>query len=52
VAEVYEALILGIRDYVHKNGFQKVLIGMSGGIDSLLTAAWPSMPLARAMSSH
>jgi NAD+ synthase (glutamine-hydrolysing) len=39
VAEVYEALILGIRDYVHKNGFQKVLIGMSGGIDSALTAA-------------
>ncbi len=39
VAEVYEALLLGIRDYVRKNGFQKVLIGMSGGIDSALTAA-------------
>ena len=37
--EVYEALILGARDYVQKNGFKKVLIGLSGGIDSALTAA-------------
>ena len=37
--EVYEALILGARDYVRKNGFRKVLIGLSGGIDSALTAA-------------
>ncbi len=36
--EVYEALVLGTRDYVHKNGFQKVLIGLSGGIDSSLVA--------------
>jgi NAD+ synthase (glutamine-hydrolysing) len=37
-AEVYEALVLGTRDYVHKNGFQEVVIGLSGGIDSALTA--------------
>ncbi len=39
VAEVYGALVLGTRDYVRKNGFSKVLIGLSGGIDSSLTAA-------------
>lgn len=37
--EVYEALVLGVRDYVEKNGFSKVLIGLSGGIDSALVAA-------------
>ena len=37
-AEVYEALVLGTRDYIRKNGFQKVVIGLSGGIDSSLTA--------------
>ena len=35
---VYEALVLGTRDYVRKCGFEKVLIGLSGGIDSALTA--------------
>lgn len=39
LAEIYQALVLGTRDYVHKNGFQKVVIGLSGGIDSSLTAA-------------
>jgi NAD+ synthase (glutamine-hydrolysing) len=38
-AEVYAALVLGTRDYVRKNGFQRVVIGLSGGIDSALTAA-------------
>ncbi len=38
VGEVYHALVLGTRDYVRKNGFGKVVIGMSGGIDSALTA--------------
>jgi NAD+ synthase (glutamine-hydrolysing) len=38
-AEIYRALMLGTRDYVTKNGFQKVVIGLSGGIDSALTAA-------------
>ena len=36
--EVYEALTIGTRDYVRKNGFEKVVIGLSGGIDSTLTA--------------
>lgn len=38
-AEVYQALVLGTRDYMHKNGFRKAVIGMSGGVDSSLTAA-------------
>lgn len=38
-AEVYEALVLGVRDYAIKNGFTKTLIGLSGGIDSALVAA-------------
>ncbi len=38
-AEVYEALVTGLRDYVYKNGFREVVIGLSGGIDSALTAA-------------
>ena len=37
--EVYEALVLGTRDYVRKNGFTSVLLGLSGGIDSSLVAA-------------
>ncbi len=37
--EVYGALVLGTRDYIIKNGFDKVLIGLSGGIDSALVAA-------------
>jgi len=36
--EVYRALTLGVRDYVTKNGFKQVVIGLSGGIDSALTA--------------
>ena len=36
--EVYRALTLGVRDYVRKNGFKQVVIGLSGGIDSALTA--------------
>ena len=38
-AEVYQALTLGVRDYVNKNGFPGVLLGLSGGIDSALTLA-------------
>jgi len=37
--EIYQALVLGTRDYAHKNGFAKVLLGLSGGIDSSVTAA-------------
>jgi NAD+ synthase (glutamine-hydrolysing) len=38
-AQIYQALVLGVRDYVTKNGFPHVLIGMSGGVDSALTLA-------------
>ncbi|MES9884691.1 MAG: NAD+ synthase, partial [Sedimenticola sp.] len=38
-AGIYNALVLGVRDYVHKNGFQGAVLGLSGGIDSALTLA-------------
>jgi NAD+ synthase (glutamine-hydrolysing) len=38
LAEVYSALVLGTRDYVRKNGFEGVVLGLSGGIDSALVA--------------
>jgi NAD+ synthetase len=38
-ASAYDALVLGTRDYVHKCGFQRAIIGLSGGIDSALTAS-------------
>jgi NAD+ synthase (glutamine-hydrolysing) len=37
--EVYRALVVGLRDYVTKNGFEGVVLGLSGGVDSALTAA-------------
>ena len=39
VEEVYQALVMGTRDYLIKSGFTKALVGLSGGIDSALTAA-------------
>lgn len=39
LAEIYEALVTGVHDYVEKNGFKGVLIGLSGGVDSALTLA-------------
>ena len=39
IAQVWQALVLGTRDYVRKCGFSKVLVGLSGGIDSALVAA-------------
>jgi NAD+ synthase (glutamine-hydrolysing) len=39
VEEIYRALVLGTRDYVTKNGFKHVVIGLSGGIDSSIVAA-------------
>ena len=39
IARIYHALVMGTRDYIHKNGFPGVLIGLSGGIDSALTCA-------------
>ena len=38
-AETYTALVLGLKDYVNKNGFNSVLLGLSGGIDSAVVAA-------------
>lgn len=37
--KIYQAMMLGLRDYVRKNGFPSVILGMSGGVDSALTAA-------------
>lgn len=37
--QIYQALVLGVRDYVNKNGFPGVVLGLSGGIDSALTLA-------------
>ncbi|NBD38876.1 MAG: NAD+ synthase [Verrucomicrobia bacterium] len=39
LADIHDALVLGIRDYAHKSGFTKGLVGLSGGIDSALTVA-------------
>jgi NAD+ synthase (glutamine-hydrolysing) len=39
LSDIYNALVLGLRDYVHKCGFKSVVLGLSGGIDSALTAA-------------
>ncbi|MBA3338713.1 MAG: NAD+ synthase [Geodermatophilaceae bacterium] len=39
LAEVWGALVIGLRDYVHKNRFESVILGLSGGIDSALVAA-------------
>lgn len=38
-ARIYQALVMGVKDYVHKNGFSGALLGLSGGIDSALTLA-------------
>ncbi|MHC4555687.1 MAG: NAD+ synthase [Planctomycetota bacterium] len=39
IDEIFQALVLGTRDYTRKNGFRRVLLGLSGGIDSSVTAA-------------
>ena len=39
LAEIYHALVVGTRDYIHKNGFRSVIIAISGGVDSALVAA-------------
>jgi NAD+ synthase (glutamine-hydrolysing) len=38
IHDLYQALVLGVRDYMHKQGFKKVCLGLSGGIDSALVA--------------
>lgn len=39
IAGIYDALVMGVRDYFHKSGFKKATLGLSGGIDSALTLA-------------
>ena len=46
--EVFRALVLGLRDYVHKCGFRAVVVGLSGGIDSALTACLAAVALGPA----
>ena len=43
--EIWHALVLGVKDYVHKCGFQQVVLGLSGGVDSALVAAIASAAL-------
>src|SRR5690606_19949247 len=38
VGRIYDALVVGVRDYFHKQGFSKAILGLSGGIDSALVA--------------
>jgi len=45
--EIFDALILGTRDYVKKNRFEKVIIALSGGIDSVLTAVIAALALGK-----
>jgi NAD+ synthase (glutamine-hydrolysing) len=45
--EVFEALVLGTRDYINKNSFRKVVLGLSGGIDSALTAVIASFAIGK-----
>jgi NAD+ synthase (glutamine-hydrolysing) len=47
VEEIFQALVVGTRDYVRKNGFKRVVIGLSGGIDSALVAALAVEALGR-----
>jgi len=57
-AEIWQALVLGLRDYVRKNGFRRVVLGLSGGIDSAVVAAiavdalGPSSVIGVSMPSH
>lgn len=46
-AQIYQALILGLRDYVHKSGMSKVIIGLSGGLDSAVVAVLAVEALGR-----
>jgi NAD+ synthase/NAD+ synthase (glutamine-hydrolysing) len=46
-AEIWDALVLGVKDYVHKCRFSKVLLGLSGGIDSALVAAIATAALGK-----
>ena len=45
IAQVEAALVLGLRDYLHKTGFRKAVLGLSGGIDSAVTAVLAALAL-------
>lgn len=47
MADIRAALVLGVRDYMHKSGFHKAILGLSGGIDSALTATLAVEALGR-----
>lgn len=47
MAELYDALVLGLRDYIHKCGFTRVIIGLSGGIDSAVVACLATEALGK-----
>ena len=47
IALIHDALILGIKDFFHKNGFSKAVLGLSGGIDSALVAALATEALGK-----
>ncbi|MCD8482258.1 MAG: NAD+ synthase [Verrucomicrobia bacterium] len=47
LADIFDALVLGLRDYALKSGFKRALIGLSGGIDSALTAVLAAHALGR-----
>ncbi|RME67796.1 MAG: NAD+ synthase [Verrucomicrobia bacterium] len=47
MANIHDALVLGLRDYAHKSGFRKAILGLSGGIDSAVTAVLAAEALGR-----
>ena len=47
MSSIFDALVLGVRDYAKKCGFKTALIGLSGGIDSALVTAIATAPLGR-----
>jgi NAD+ synthetase len=47
IRQIHDALVMGLRDYTRKSGFQKVVLGLSGGIDSAVTAALAVQALGR-----
>lgn len=47
LADIYDALVLGLRDYAHKSGFKRALVALSGGIDSALVAVIATDALGR-----
>ncbi|HVU24713.1 MAG TPA: NAD+ synthase [Opitutus sp.] len=47
MADLFDALVLGLRDYAHKTGFKRALVALSGGIDSALVAALATTALGR-----